>query len=163
MPNKIGGSVFWIEKGKQTEKVVDAERAFSDVEQAKAQVLHFEKKGSAAEKKLARLAFASGKERDFSKTEKILVNMKERRFSLSFFIFRRTRYSSQSQSAKGHFLECLSLSVQYSSGETKRETKASHARSQSGIRESAIPWSKGTCNRCSKAGAVPGSPLLIQR
>ncbi len=54
---KIGGSVFWIEKGKQTQKVVDAEQAFSDLEQAKAQVIHFEKKGSAAEKKLARLAF----------------------------------------------------------------------------------------------------------
>jgi hypothetical protein len=54
---KIGGSVLWIEKGKQTEKAVDAERAFSDFEQAKAQVLYFEKKGSAAEKKLARLAF----------------------------------------------------------------------------------------------------------
>lgn len=56
MPN-IGGSVLWIERGRQTEKVVDAERAFSDEDQAKAQVLFFEKKGSAAEKKLARLAF----------------------------------------------------------------------------------------------------------
>ena len=54
---KIGGSVLWIEKGRQTEKVVDAERAFSDEGQAKAQVLFFEKKGSVAEKKLARLAF----------------------------------------------------------------------------------------------------------
>jgi hypothetical protein len=36
---KIGGSVFWIEKGKQTEKVIDAGQAFSDLEQAKAQVL----------------------------------------------------------------------------------------------------------------------------
>jgi len=54
---KIGGSVFWIEKGKQTQKAVDAERAFSDEDQAKAQVLFFETKGNAAEKKLARLAF----------------------------------------------------------------------------------------------------------
>ena len=54
---RIGGSVFWIEKGKQTRKVVEAEKAFSDAEQAKAQVLFFEKKGSAAERKLARLAF----------------------------------------------------------------------------------------------------------
>ena len=54
---KVSGSVFLIEKGKQTQKVVDAEQAFSDLEQAKAQVLYFEKKGSAAEKKLARLAY----------------------------------------------------------------------------------------------------------
>jgi hypothetical protein len=54
---KISGSVFWIEKGKQTEKVVDAEQAFSDFEQAKAQVLYFEKKWSVAEKKLGRLAY----------------------------------------------------------------------------------------------------------
>ncbi len=54
---KISGSVFWIQKGKQTQKVVDAEQAFSDLAQAKAQVIYFEKKGSAAEKKLARLAF----------------------------------------------------------------------------------------------------------
>ena len=47
---KIGGSVFLIEKGKQTQKVVDAERAFSDEDQAKAQVLFFEKKGSASRK-----------------------------------------------------------------------------------------------------------------
>ena len=57
MAMKIGGSVYWIEKGKQTQKVVDAGKAFSDEEQAKAQVLYFEKKGSPAEKKLARLAF----------------------------------------------------------------------------------------------------------
>ncbi len=54
---KIGGSVYWIENGKPTEKVVDAQQAFSNDEQAKAQVLFFEKKGSAAEKRLARLAF----------------------------------------------------------------------------------------------------------
>ena len=54
---KVGGSVFWIEKGKQTQTVVNAEQAFSDLKQAKAQVLFFEKKGSAAERKLARLAF----------------------------------------------------------------------------------------------------------
>ena len=42
---KVSGSVFLIEKGKQTQKVVDAEEAFSDLEQAKAQVLFFEKKG----------------------------------------------------------------------------------------------------------------------
>ncbi len=57
MPKKIVGSVLWIEKGKQTEKVVDAERAFSDEDQAKAQVLYFEKKGSGVEKRLARLAY----------------------------------------------------------------------------------------------------------
>jgi len=57
MPKKIGGSVFWIEKGEQTTKVVDAETAFSDLEQAKAQVLYFEKRGSTTEKKLARLAY----------------------------------------------------------------------------------------------------------
>ncbi len=55
--HKIGGSVFWIEKGKQTEKVVEAEQAFSDEDQAKAQVLFFETKGSTTEKKLARLAY----------------------------------------------------------------------------------------------------------
>ncbi len=54
---KIGGSVLWIERGKQTEKVVEAERAFSDEDQAKAQVLFFETKGSTAEKRLARLAY----------------------------------------------------------------------------------------------------------
>lgn len=43
--------------GEQTEKSVDAELAFSDDDQAKAQLFYFEKKGSAAEKKLARLAY----------------------------------------------------------------------------------------------------------
>ena len=54
---KVGGSVFWIAKGKQTQKIVNAEAAFSDQDQAKAQVLYFEKKGTAAERKLARLAY----------------------------------------------------------------------------------------------------------
>ena len=54
---KIGGSVFWIENGKQTQKVVNAERAFADLEQAKARVIYFENKGNAAERKLAWLAF----------------------------------------------------------------------------------------------------------
>jgi len=58
-------SVSWIEKGKQTTRVAEAEQSFSDLEQAKAQVLYFEKKGSAAEKKLALLAFRQWRGRRF--------------------------------------------------------------------------------------------------
>lgn len=54
---KIVGSVYWIEKGRPTTKLVTAEQAFADMAQAEQQVLYFDKQGSAQEKKLARLAF----------------------------------------------------------------------------------------------------------
>ena len=82
---KIGGSVLWIERGKQTEKVVEAERAFSDEDQAKAQVLFFETKGSTAEKNSPGLRIDSGKENDSGRTEKSFNAIKERRFASPFF------------------------------------------------------------------------------
>ena len=54
---KIVGSVYWIEKGKPTTKVVTAAQAFGDPAQAEQQVLYFDRQGSATEKKLARLGY----------------------------------------------------------------------------------------------------------
>jgi hypothetical protein len=57
MPKKIGGNVYWIEDRQRTIRVVDAEAAFSDLNQAKAQVLFSESSGDKRQIRLARLAF----------------------------------------------------------------------------------------------------------
>lgn len=57
MPKQIVGNVHWIEKSQQTIKVVDAEAAFSDPDQAKAQVLFAEASGDRKQIRLARLAY----------------------------------------------------------------------------------------------------------
>jgi hypothetical protein len=57
MPKQIVGSVYWIENGKQTDRVVDAKEAFTDLDQAKAQVLSAEASGNKKWIKLVRLAF----------------------------------------------------------------------------------------------------------
>ena len=57
MANKIAGSVYWIEKGRQTSRVVDAEEAFSDPEQAKAQIKDALSSRDSKQLKLARLAY----------------------------------------------------------------------------------------------------------
>lgn len=53
----IAGNVYWIEKGVQTTKLVDAKVAFRDPDQAKAQVLFAEAAGNKEQIRLARLAF----------------------------------------------------------------------------------------------------------
>lgn len=53
----IAGNVYWIEKGVQTIKVVDAEYAFRDPEQAQAQVQWAEASGNKKQIRLARLAY----------------------------------------------------------------------------------------------------------
>ncbi len=53
----IVGNVHWIERGVQTIKVVDAEYAFRDLEQAKAQVEFAEASGNKKQIRLVRLAF----------------------------------------------------------------------------------------------------------
>lgn len=45
----IEGNVYWIDGKRQTTKTVSAKEAFSDPEQAAAQVLYYEKHGSAEE------------------------------------------------------------------------------------------------------------------
>jgi hypothetical protein len=57
MPKQIAGNVYWIENSRQTIKLVDAEAAFSDVEQAVAQVQFAESSGVKKEIRLARLAY----------------------------------------------------------------------------------------------------------
>ena len=54
---KITGTVLRIVKDKPTDEKLSADRAFSDLEQARAQVLYVEKHGSHEEKRLVRLAF----------------------------------------------------------------------------------------------------------
>jgi prolyl-tRNA synthetase len=57
MPTQIAGSVYWIENGRQTNRVVDAKEAFSDPAQAKAQIAHAESSGDTRQLRLARLAY----------------------------------------------------------------------------------------------------------
>jgi hypothetical protein len=57
MPTKIVGRVYWIEKGKQTGRIVDAAEAFGDPVQAEQQVLYAEASGDGKQRRLARLAF----------------------------------------------------------------------------------------------------------
>ncbi|MGA2642840.1 MAG: hypothetical protein ABSG21_18265, partial [Spirochaetia bacterium] len=54
---KVSGTVLKIVNGKPTDDKLSAEKAFSDLEQARAQVLYVEKYGSREEKRLVRLAF----------------------------------------------------------------------------------------------------------
>ena len=54
---KVTGTVLKIVNGKPTDDKLSAEKAFSDLEQARAQVLYVEKYGSREEKRLVRLAF----------------------------------------------------------------------------------------------------------
>jgi len=57
MPKQIAGSVYWIENGKQTTRVVDVKEAFSDPDQAKAQIVYAESSGDRRQLRLSRLAF----------------------------------------------------------------------------------------------------------
>ena len=57
MPKQIVGNVYWIKNGKQTAKLVDAQEAFSDPDQAKAQVLFAEASGDKKQIRLVRLAY----------------------------------------------------------------------------------------------------------
>jgi hypothetical protein len=57
MAKQIVGTIPWIQNGKQTTKIVDAKKAFSDPEQAAAQVAFFDAIGDPQQKRLARLAF----------------------------------------------------------------------------------------------------------
>ncbi len=54
---KVTGTVLKIVNGKPTDRKLSAEKAFSNLEQARAQVLYAETHGSREEKKLVRLAF----------------------------------------------------------------------------------------------------------
>lgn len=54
---RVTGTVLKIVNGKTTDEKLSAERAFGDLEQARAQVLYVEKYGSRDEKRLVRLAF----------------------------------------------------------------------------------------------------------
>ncbi len=65
---KIVGSVYWVEKGKPTTKLVTAEQAFADAAQAEQQVLYFDRHGSVKEKKLARLAYRQWQGRRYRTT-----------------------------------------------------------------------------------------------
>ena len=57
MAKRIAGTVPWIQNGKQTAKIVDAEKAFGDPVQAAAQVAFFDANGTPQERRLARLAY----------------------------------------------------------------------------------------------------------
>ena len=54
---KVSGTVLKIVDGKPTNERLTAEKAFSDLAQAREQVLYVEKHGSREEKRLVRLAF----------------------------------------------------------------------------------------------------------
>ncbi len=54
---KVTGTVLKIVNGKPTDEKLSAEKAFGDLEQARAQVLYAERHGSREEKRLVRLAF----------------------------------------------------------------------------------------------------------
>ena len=54
---KVAGTVLKIVKGKPTNEKLTAEVAFSDLAQAREQVMYAEKHGSREEKRLVRLAF----------------------------------------------------------------------------------------------------------
>jgi hypothetical protein len=57
MPKKIAGNVYWIQDGSLTDRIVDVKEAFTDADQAKAQVLSAEASGNKKWIKLVRLAF----------------------------------------------------------------------------------------------------------
>ena len=57
MLKQIAGNVHWIENGKQTNRLVDVQEAFSALDQAKAQVLFAEASGIKEQIRLVRLAY----------------------------------------------------------------------------------------------------------
>ena len=57
MLKKIVGSVYWIEKGKQTSRVVDVQEAFSDPDQAKAQISYAKSSGNKRQLIMCGLAY----------------------------------------------------------------------------------------------------------
>ena len=57
MPKQIVGSVYWIEKNRQTSRVVDVSEAFSDPAQAVTQILYAERSGDKKQLRLARFAY----------------------------------------------------------------------------------------------------------
>jgi hypothetical protein len=56
LAKRIAGNVYWIENGKPTSRVVDASEAFTNPQQAAAQVLFAEAGGDIRKIRLARLA-----------------------------------------------------------------------------------------------------------
>ena len=57
MPKQIVGNVHWIENGRQTNRLVDVQEAFSDLAQARDQVLFAEASGDREQIRLVRLAY----------------------------------------------------------------------------------------------------------
>jgi hypothetical protein len=57
MPDQIAGNVYWIQDGSLTNRTVDVREAFTDPDQAKAQVLNAEASGNQKWIKLVRLAY----------------------------------------------------------------------------------------------------------
>jgi hypothetical protein len=54
VPKQIGGNVCWIQDGSLTDRTVDVREAFTDPDQAKAQVVNAEASGSQKWIKLVR-------------------------------------------------------------------------------------------------------------
>jgi hypothetical protein len=57
MLKQIVGNVHWVENGKQTSRLVDVQEAFSDADQAKAQISYTERSGDKRQLRLSRLAY----------------------------------------------------------------------------------------------------------
>ena len=57
MAKQIAGNVYWIENGRQTSRLVDVREAFSDPDQAVAQVLFAEASVDKKQIRLVRLAY----------------------------------------------------------------------------------------------------------
>ena len=57
MPKQIAGNVFWIENGRQTNRLVDVAEAFNDPVQARDQVLFAEASKEKEQIRLVRLAY----------------------------------------------------------------------------------------------------------
>jgi hypothetical protein len=62
---KVTGMVLKIVNGKPTNEKLTAEKAFSDLAQAREQVLYAERYGSLEEKRLVRLAFRQHQKKRF--------------------------------------------------------------------------------------------------
>jgi len=69
MPKQIVGNVHWIENGKQTSRLVDVGVAFSDPDQAAAQVLFVEASGDREQIRLVRLAYRQYQGQRYRKQE----------------------------------------------------------------------------------------------
>ena len=86
MAKKIVGKVPWIEKGKQTSRIVDAKEAFGDPAQAVQQILYAEASGDGEQRRLVRLAYRQyqGKRyRAESKDMKTSRPIKKRKLSVA--------------------------------------------------------------------------------